>query len=104
MAHNSIKLTKNNIIEVLKNSVLIRYVCADYKDIYKLFIYKNKEYENDTVLTEEKITVNIDNTEKIEELLKKVGFENVIEVNTIMHIYQKGTLEFAIQDIEGLGL
>lgn len=104
MTHSSNKLTSDNILEVLKKSALIRYICVNYKDIYKLFIYKNKEYKNDAVLTEEKITVNIDDTEKMEYLLKKIGFKNVVEVNTIMYVYQKGTLEFAIQDIEGLGL
>lgn len=104
LTHNSNELTKDNIIDVLKNSILIRYVCVDYMYIYKMLIYKNKEYDNDVVLTEEKITVNIDDIDKIENLLKKIGFKNIVEVNTDMYVYQNDKLEFAIQDIEGLGL
>ena len=46
---------KNNILNILSESVLIRYLKVNDKDEYKKLTYKNKIYDNDMVISEEKI-------------------------------------------------
>lgn len=64
------KLKKNNILEVLSSCVLLR----DNNMEEKTITYKNKAYDGNTLLTEEKIDV--------------VCYD----------------LEFALQDVKGLGI
>ena len=97
-------LNKNNIIDILRQSVLIRYLCVDGKDTFKKITYKNKKYENDVVISEEKINVNIDDTEKAEQLFAALGFKKLTDVNYDVIVYAKDELELCFQDVENLGL
>lgn len=47
------ELNKNNILNILSESVLIRYLKVNDKDEYKKLTYKNKIYDNDIVISEE---------------------------------------------------
>ena len=58
------ELNKNNILNILSESVLIRYLKVNDKDEYKKLTYKNKIYDNDIVISEEKINVTIDDINK----------------------------------------
>lgn len=100
-------LSKNNIIEHLQKCVLIRYLCVNGEYISSKLTYKNKEYDdNGTVLTENRIDVNIDNNDiaNAEELLKTLGFQKLIDVNYDCVVYKNSEVELAFQDVEGLGL
>ena len=42
MCSESYVLNKNNILDVLNHSVLLRYLCVDNKETFKKITYKNK--------------------------------------------------------------
>ncbi len=104
MSQETKKLNKDNIIEILSKSLIIRYLNVNNKDIIKKLTYKNKNINNNKLLTEEKIDINVDDLDKTEQLLSAVGFEKLIDVNYDVIVYQKDNLEFAFQQVEGLGL
>lgn len=98
------KLNKENIIEILSKCVLIRYLCVNEKEEFKKITYKKKVYNGDTVISEEKINVNIDDIKKAEQLFTSLEFKNLVDVNYDVIVYKKDNLELAFQDVEGLGL
>lgn len=104
MCSESYVLNKNNILDVLNHSVLLRYLCVDNKETFKKITYKNKIYENNTVISEEKINVNVDNLSNAERLLNAVGFKKLVDVNYDVIVYQKDKLEFCFQNVENLGI
>ena len=83
--------------------LLIRYIKSENSEIRKL-IYKNKKYESDIVLSEEKTSVGIDNINDAKELFKKLNYQGVVDVNYNTCIYSNLKDELAFQDVEGLGL
>ncbi len=104
LTHEYDKLNKSNIIDILTKSVLVRYLCVDGKDTFKKITYKNKKYENDIVISEEKINVNIDDVDKAQRLFEALDFRKIVDVNYDVIVYAKGELEFCFQDVENLGL
>ncbi len=97
------ELTKNNIIDILNSSVLIRYLNTGDNE-YKKITYKIKEYKGKTVISEEKINVNIDDINKAERLFNKLGFEKLTDVKYDLVVYSNLKYEFAFQEVENLGL
>lgn len=98
------KLTKDNILEILKNCVLVRFLNVNNKEIFKRITYKEKVYSGSIVISEEKTNVIIDSTEKAEELFEKLGFKKIVEVNYDVIVYEKNGIELAFQNVENLGL
>lgn len=96
--------TNNDIFEVLKKSVLVRYLCVDNNKEFKKITYKNKAYKDNIVISEEKISVNIDSIENAEKLLNALDFKKLINVNYDVIVYKNDIVEFAFQDVENLGL
>ena len=103
LCKNEEVLSIDNIISILGRTVLIRYLNNAGKE-FKKITYKNKDYENDTVISETKINVNIDSIENAEKLFKKLGFKDLVKVNYDVIVYEKEGYELAFQDVEGLGL
>lgn len=104
MTQHNDELNKNNIIEILKTCVLLRFLSVNNAETFKKITYKSKEYKNNTVISEEKINVNIDSIEKAEQLFIRLGFNNIVNVNYDVIVYEKNGIELAFQDVEGLGL
>ena len=100
---NKKDLTKENIIDVLKSSILVRNIKTEDKEL-KIITYKSKEYKNDTVISEEKINVNIDNINNAIKLFNKLGFEKLINVKYDVIVYSNDNYEFAFQNVHNLGL
>ena len=98
------KLTKDNILEILKSCVLVRFLNVNNKEIFKRITYKNKAYNDSTVISEEKINIIIDNIDNAEKLFEKLGFEKIVEVNYDVIVYEKNGIELAFQNVENLGL
>ena len=106
------RLNSDNILEFLQRCVLIRHV--DVKENrdgnvgeFKNFTYKKKEYDGDTVLSEEKVSVKIDNSADLSEaerLFTILNFQKLVEVNYDVEVYEKDGLELCFQDVENLGL
>ena len=98
------ELNKNNILNSLSESVLIRYLKVNDKDEYKKLTYKNKIYDNDIVISEEKINVTIDDINKMNKLLELIGLKTIVNVNYDVIVYSNADIEFCFQSVGNLGL
>lgn len=98
------ELNKNNILNILSESVLIRYLKVNDKDEYKKLTYKNKIYDNDIVISKEKINVTIDDINKMNKLLELIGLKTIANVNYDVIVYSNDDIEFCFQSVENLGL
>ena len=98
------ELNNNNILNILSESVLIRYLKVNDKDEYKKLTYKNKIYENDIVISEEKINVTIDDINKMNKLLELIGLKTIVNVNYDVIVYSNDDIEFCFQSVGNLGL
>lgn len=96
-------LNKDNIDEILKSCILIRYLNVDGKE-YKKLTYKNKEYSGDDIISEKKINVNCDNLNNAKELLEAVEFKELVRVKYNVTVFSDGIRELAFQEVENLGL
>lgn len=103
MTQNRQQLNINNIDEILKTCVLIRYLNANGKE-FKKITYKNKVYEGANIVSEKKINVDCENLEKAHELFEAIGFEELVRVKYMVTVFSDGNKEFAFQEVENLGL
>ena len=97
-------LSKDNILNVLSKCVLIRYLNVNNEKEFKKITYKNKIYENNNVISEEKISVNIDDINNADKLFEILGFKTIVNVNYDAIVYSNDKIELCFQDVEGLGL
>lgn len=98
------ELNKDNILDILSKSVLIRYLKVNGTDEYKKLTYKNKIYDNNMVISEEKINVTIDDINKMNKLLELIGLKTIVNVNYDVVVYSNDDIELCFQDVENLGL
>lgn len=96
-------ISKNNISNYLKQSVLIRCLNVGEKTFKKLTC-KNKIFNNGMTISEEKINVDINDTDKAKTLFLALNFKELVRVKYECVVYEKNGLELAFQDVEGLGL
>lgn len=96
-------LTKLNIDKYLKQCVLLRQIETETEIINKI-TYKNKVFQNGVTLSEEKIDVEIDDTEKAKSLFQALNFQELIHVTNQSVVYKKDNWELAFQNVTGLGL
>ena len=96
--------SEEDILSTLSHSLLIRFLHVEGQDPSQKLTYKKKTYEGDTVLTEEKISVGINDTKKARELLEALGFHKLVDVKYDVTVYEKEGIELAFQQVENLGL
>jgi len=96
-------LRENNIADFLKRCVLVRCIRAG-EDVFQKLTYKNKVFQEDVTLTEEKINVNIDDVQQAKLLLLALHFQELVQVKYDYWVYEKDGVELALQNVEGLGL
>lgn len=83
------ELNKDNIQNILKNSVLLRNLKLRNKEIKKI-TYKNKEIDKKgDVISEQKIDLECNDLEKAKDLFKHLGFEELIRVKYKVIVYSK---------------
>lgn len=97
------KLILDNIDEILKSCILIRYLNANGKE-FKKITYKNKVYDGTNIVSEKKINVDCENLDKAYELFEAIGFEELVRVKYTVTVFSDGNKEFAFQEVENLGL
>ncbi len=100
-------LTKDNISNVLAKSVLIRHIFGEfggkYED-YKMITYKHKTFENGITISEEKVSVNVDDAASAERLLSVMDYKRLVGVCNRYVVFGKGAFELALQRVDNLGL
>lgn len=96
-------LRVDNIDDILRSCVLIRYLNADGKEFRKI-TYKNKVYDGADIVSEKKINVDCLDLNKARELFEALGFEELVRVKYIVTVFSDGNKEFAFQEVENLGL
>lgn len=101
--HSIDKLKTYTFDELIKNSFLIRkMVDANPKT---MLMFKDKTIdENNNVISEEKIKCNIDNAEKAIKIFNNCGLTNWCNISQDILIYEKESIAFALQIVEGLGV
>ena len=98
------KLNNDNIQYVLSNSVLLRYLNQDGKEIKKI-TYKNKKYDNNNnLLSEKKVSIDCKDLETAKELFECLKFRELIRVRYKVFVMKKDNKEFAFQLVDNLGL
>lgn len=98
------ELKKDNIVDILSSCVLLRYLKVNNEQTFKKITYKSKIYSGSTVISEDKINLDCEDLKKAEKLFKMLDFEKLVDVKYDVIVMAKGKLEFAFQNVEGLGL
>jgi len=94
----------SDIDNILKKSVLVRYLNANGQE-YRKITYKNKDYDNlGNMVSEKKINVDCNDVVKAVELFKALDFKELIKVKYDVMVMSDGLKEFALQEVENLGL
>lgn len=103
MTQSKNKLNKENIEKILSTCVLLRNIKTEGKEIRKI-TYKDKEYDNGQVISEQKVNVDCNSLEDAKKLFEYLKFEELIEVKDHIVVMEKDRMELAFQDVENLGL
>lgn len=94
---------QKHILKMLSSSVLLRYLNANGK-ISKKITYKQKTYQNEIVMTEEKINVNCDDLDMAKKLFLALHFRPLVKVGYDVIVFSNQKIELAFQNVENLGL
>lgn len=94
---------QKHILEMLSSSVLLRYLNANGK-ITKKITYKQKTYQNEIVMTEEKINVNCDDLDTAKKLFLALHFRPLVKVCYDVIVFSNQKIELAFQNVKNLGL
>ena len=97
------QIKKENILPILSTCVLLRYLNANGK-IMKKITYKHKIYQNDIVMTEEKINVDCGDLESAKKLFNALNFQVLVKVSYDVIVLSNHKMELAFQNVENLGL
>lgn len=92
-----------SIESVLNKSVILRQIVTPSKVIKKI-VHKNKVYDGDTLLYEDKINLNCEDLENAKLLFEALGFKELVIVQYDSFVYQKEGLELSFQNVKDLGL
>ena len=92
-----------SIGSVLNKSVILRQIVTPSKVIKKI-VHKNKVYDGDTLLYEDKINLKCEDLENAKLLFEALDFKELVIVRYDSFVYQKGGLELSFQNVKDLGL
>ena len=92
-----------SIESVLNKSVILRQIVTPSKVIKKI-VHKNKVYDGDTLLYEDKINLKCEDLENAKLLFEALDFKELVIVQYDSFVYQKEGLELSFQNVKDLGL
>lgn len=98
------KLDKNNILELLNKSVLLRHHYGKYREERKYLVLKDKNYKDGHVTSEEILSAKIDDIDIMKKMLERLGFEELIQKNQYFNDYTKGDIVFILEEVKDIGL
>ncbi len=96
------KLNEKNIQYILSNSVLLRNLIVKGKE-FKKITYKNKIYDGEDIICEQKVNVDCNSIENAKKLFEYLHFEELIEVKYHVIVMARDDIELAFQIVENLG-
>ena len=92
-----------SIESVLNKSVILRQIVTPSKVIKKI-VHKNKVYDGNTLLYEDKINLKCEDLENAKLLFEALDFKELVIVQYDSFVYQKEGLELSFQNVKDLGL
>ena len=98
------KLNKDNILDILNDSLILRHHYGRYREERKWIVYKNKKYKDNNVTSEEIISVLIDDIDKMKRILEKDGYQVLIEKKQYFNDYTKDDVVFILEEVSDIGL
>ena len=66
--------------------------------------YKKDIFDNDLWIYSEEDEIEVSNFEVSKNIIKNLGFEELITINNLRHIYETELYEISLEEVEGLGL
>ena len=97
-------INKDNLFDLLNNSIILRHHYGKYREERKWIISKNKKYKNNNVTSEEILSVLIDDIEKMKAILEKDGYQELIEKKQYFNDFTKDDIVFTLEEVEDIGL
>jgi len=98
------KLNKDNILDLLNESIILRHHYGKYREERKWIVSKNKKYKANNVTSEEIISVLIDNIDNMRKILEKDGYKELIEKKQYFNDYTKDNIVFILEEVDDIGL
>ena len=92
-----------SIESMLNKSVILRQIVTPSKVIKKI-VHKNKVYDGDTLLYEDKINLKCEDLENAKLLFEALDFKELVIVQYDSFVYQKEGLELSFQNVKDLCL
>lgn len=98
------KLNKDNILDILNRSVLIRHFYGPLRPERTLLSLKDKKYDGNMVTSEEIYTTKVDNTENTLKIFEKLGYKELICKKQYFNDFTKDDITFILEEVDDLGL
>ena len=98
------KLNKDNILDLLNESIILRHHYGNYREERKWIVSKNKSYKDDNVISEEIISVQIDDIDKMKKILENLGYKELIQKKQYFNDMTKDNIVFILEEVDDIGL
>lgn len=98
------KLNKDNILDLLNESIILRHHYGNYREERKWILSKNKSYKDDNVISEEIISVQIDDIDKMKKILENLGYKELIQKKQYFNDMTKDNIVFILEEVDDIGL
>lgn len=96
-------INTSSVLSVLSHCVLLRYLKENDR-VFKQITYKNKDYLNGEVISEEKYNIPCDDLSQAKKLFSALGFKTLVNVKYDVIEMKRDDFHFAFQKVEGLGI
>ena len=97
-------LNKDNILEILNKSLLVRHHYGEYRPERKFLVFKDKKYKNNEIVKEEIIKTQIDDIDSMMRILEKMGYKELIRKKQHFNDFTNGKITLILEDVEEIGL
>lgn len=103
LSQNNETIDETSVLNILSHCVLLRFLTENDR-ICKQITYKNKEYVNGEVISEEKYNIPCDDLFQAKKLFSALGFKTLVDVKYDVIEMKRGDFHFAFQNVDGLGV
>ena len=97
-------LKKDNILDILNSSLILRHHHGLYREERKWIVYKDKQYKDGNVMNEEIISVKIDDIDKMKKILENIGYKELVRKNQYFNDFTKENTVFILEEVKDIGL